>query len=210
VVPSSTDETSHGLLTLAIAADVLDIGVSGLAIESDTRLAPASDLLLTIGDRASAVSFEGRVVWCFFHGTRPGSGGEPLPVYRAGIEFSDVLTPRAERLVELLEGLAAASGETRLFGRFRLSSSEPVRVQLPGPFRCLEVSPQAVTVEARLPLEPPIGCVVDLRLNGIDDSIVAHVTDARREPRSEHWRLTLAVETASNAALTRLRELGGR
>jgi len=200
---------SHGQIVLAVDADVLDIGISGVAIESGTRLTPESGLRLTLGVADRSITFEGRVVWCFFHGTRPGDGGEPLPVYRAGIEFSDVLTPRAERMVDLLENLAAASGETRLFGRFRLSTSEPVRVQAVGAFRCLEVGQHSVVVESALQLEPVPGCAVELRPASTPTAVPAHVVDARREPRSDRWRLTLATDPASDS-LSALRALLAR
>lgn len=203
--------TDHGELVLVLEASALDIGLSGLAIETDTRLAPQCLVRLRIREQRGEIEVRGRVVWCFFHGTAEGGGGEPLPVYRAGIEFTDVLTPVAEALVRFLESHALVDGgETRLFGRFRLGDANAVRVELGSPFRLAGLEDGEASVEARLAVDAAPGTRVRLVPRGPHGGgapIEGHVTDlARDDARREIWRLRLALDEPA-AAASRLRPL---
>jgi hypothetical protein len=190
--------SSHGRLTVAIDAAVLDIGLAGLAIEVDTRLATQSAVTLRLAAEEGEVETRGRVVWCFFHGTASARGGEQVPVYRAGIEFTDVLTPLAAGLMRFLERNAVVEGGSRLFGRFRLSGERPATVELDAPFTAVEVRAAEAVIEAPIGIEPPPGCRVRLDpvgAGGDDAPIAGHVAEvARGESSSELRRLTLALE----------------
>jgi len=201
----------HGEIRLLLRGLVLDIGLAGLALETGTRLTPQRPMSLRLDTSEGALALKGRVVWCFFHGTATASGGEQVPVYRAGIEFQDVLTPIAEQLLEFLEAHAQVTGETRMFGRFRVANAGPVAVHSESTFRILEVDGESgvVKVEAELGLEPAPGCETRLRLVDGGDEIAATVADVERVPSSSLWRLDLALETAPAPLLARLRELAG-
>jgi hypothetical protein len=189
---------AHGELVLSIDAAALDVGLAGLAIETDTRLAPQRTVRLRIREdhERGEIELRGRVVWCFFHGTSEGGRGEHQPVYRAGIEFTDVLTPVAESLVRFLESHALAeAGETRLFGRFRLAAANAIRVELDASFRLTGLDGGEATVEAALPIEPTPGARARLDPRDGRPPIGAHVADlARHESSRELWRLRLALD----------------
>ncbi len=151
----------------------------------------------------------GRVVWCFFHGTTTAETGEQVPVYRAGIEFSDVLTPLAEKLLGFLEQHAQVNGETRMFGRFRVANAGPVAVHSTAECKILEVASDAVTVEAALGLEPAPGSQATLRLAALDHDLTSTVIDAVRAPRSDSWTLKLALDDAEPEHRQHLMALAG-
>jgi hypothetical protein len=199
---------AHGRLRLDLQATVLDIGLSGIAIESDTRLTPQGTLELRLASADEEIALLGRVVWCFFHGTASAPAGEQVPVYRAGIEFSDVLTPRAAALVQFLEANAAVSGETRLFGRFRLPEAGPVTICSDTPFRLVGLDGGTATVETELGLEPFAGSPVTLRLEDHAAPLRATVADARRSGDGrESWQVTLLLDAPDPEALSRLHAL---
>ena len=190
-------EAKHGDLVLSIEASALDIGLAGVAVETDTRLSPQRKTQLRIREQRGEIVLRGKVVWCFFHGTSAGAGGEHLPVYRAGIEFTDVLTPVAESLVRFLEGHAVVeSGETRLFGRFRLDEANAVRIEFEAPFRLVEAAGGDASVEAAIGVEPSPGSRAVLELRDGGAPIGAHVADVvRSDSDRERWRLRLALES---------------
>jgi hypothetical protein len=199
-------DTSHGELVLSLHARVLDIGLAGLAIETDTRLTPQHALGMRIGTSVDELELSGKVVWCFFHGTATAPTGEQLPVYRAGIEFSDVLTPRASELIRFLEAHAVVTMETRLFGRFRLDEAGPVSVHSKAPFRITAVGANEVEVETQLGLEPTAGAQAALRLAGEGDSLLATVADLARQT-GDLWRLLLRFDGPQPQAVARARYL---
>lgn len=183
---------SHGSLVVSLDGTVLDISLSGLAVETHTRLSPQRRLSLRLGDGSRTLRIDGHVVWCFLHGTRTTASGELLPVYRAGIQFEDVLSTQARELVDFLEGHAIVTLETRLFGRFRLPESDAVEVRSAAEFRVVELDADGLTVATTLGLEPRSGCEVELELDGATLTAPTTVVEAERLQGSDGgWRLRL-------------------
>jgi hypothetical protein len=198
---------AHGEAKIRIASSVLDVGLAGLAFETETRLPPELPATVTFGSDESQIALDGRVVWCFFHGTDAAPSGEQRPVYRAGIEFSNVLTPAAKRLVGFLEQQAAPSGETRLFGRFRPAAAEPIRVHVTTAFRCLEVETATVAIELHLAFEPTAGGEIELAPRGSEHLLAGRIAAAKRGEEPESWTITLAVGGADEDAVAALRHV---
>jgi hypothetical protein len=193
---------SHGNLVVSLDGAILDISLSGMAVETNSRLAPQRELSLRLGNGGRTLELTGRVVWCFLHGTRALPSGEQVPVYRAGIQFQNVLSGQAKQLLGFLEAHAIVTLETRLFGRFRIGDSDPVEVSSSAEFRVLELDAAGLTVESALGLEPRTGCEVELLLD--DSTLTARTTviEAQRVATEgdETWRIRLEfVELADPA-----------
>lgn len=154
---------THGQLILSLDGKVLDIGIAGMAIETQSRLAPHHRISLRLRKGSELLMLQGRVVWCFLQGTRTNDQGETLPVYRAGIEFADVLTEGSRELLSFLESHAIVTLETRIFGRFRLEESS-VAVSSSAEFEVRTINLHGMAVETSLAVEPGVGCDVELRL----------------------------------------------
>ena len=204
---SGPAQPAHGELVLSLHANVLDIGLAGLAIETETRLTPQHSLAMRIGSASHELELTGRVVWCFFHGTAAAPSGEQLPVYRAGIEFTDVLTPRATDLLRFLEAHAVVTMETRLFGRFRLDEAGPVSVHSHAPFRLRSVRGDGLELDAKLGVEPALGAQAALRLEGESESVLVNLAELARAADGEIWRLLLRFREPQPALVERARNL---
>jgi hypothetical protein len=192
---------THGSLLVSLEGSVLDISLSGMSIETNTRLAPQRTLSLRLGNGGEAMQLSGFVVWCFLHGTRSTHDGEQFPVYRAGIQFRDVLSPQAQELLRFLESHAIVTLETRLFGRFRVNESDPVEVSSSAGFRVVELNSNGLVVETTLGLEPRTGRDVELALEGTTLTAATRVVDAHRltERAEETWQVQLEfVEIAAD------------
>jgi hypothetical protein len=192
-------------LKLAIDAELLDLGLAGLAIETETRLGTETPVELELDSIGARAPLRGRVVWCFFHGTSTAATGEQIPVYRAGIEFADVLTPLASELVQLLERQLQLQGNSRLFGRFRVTEPTRVVVRWGGEASLLEVTGGSVRVEVPFALEPAPGTAAEIRLADGGQPIRAAVLDVARAEAPGAWRLELALEAGEGPSLARLR-----
>ena len=188
---------AHGSLVVSLDGVVLDISLSGMSIETNTRLAPQRVLSLRLGNGGESLQLSGLVVWCFLHGTRGASEGEQMPVYRAGIQFRDVLSPQAQELLHFLESHAIVTLETRLFGRFRIQESDPVEVSSSAGFRVIELNADGLVVETTLGLEPRTGRDVELLLDGSTLTAPTRVVDAKRltDRAEETWQLQLQFDT---------------
>lgn len=200
---------SHGSLVVSLDGTVLDISLSGMAVETNTRLAPHRALTLRLGNGGKALALTGRVVWCFLHGTRATTGGEQLPVYRAGIQFQDVLSPQAQDLVRFLESHAIVTLETRLFGRFRIEEDDSVEVSSSAEFRVVELDARGLTVETSIGLEAKNVCEVEIQLDGDAVRARAVVLEAQRlstQDQHETWRIQLEFADLEEPARARIQE----
>jgi hypothetical protein len=154
---------SDGALEISLDGSVLDISVSGMAIETQGRLAPRRPITLRLHHPDEVVKIEGKVVWCFLQGTRSDGHGESRPLYRAGIQFENILQPAAKKLASFLASHAIVSSETRLFGRFHVPDDGGVDMTSEAAFRVLSQSERGLTVETMLAVEPRPGTAVDIR-----------------------------------------------
>jgi len=152
----------HGALELSLDGRVLDISVSGMSLETHTRLNPRSRIALRLNHQLEGLAITGRVVWCFLQGTRANAKGDQQPLYRAGIEFENVLQPEAQRLAAFLSSRAIVTLETRLFGRFQVRGAEEVDVSSAADFRVVGLAETSLVIEAALAIEPQPGAAVDL------------------------------------------------
>jgi len=199
---------THGSLVVSLDGTVLDISLSGMAVETNTRLAPLRTIRLRLGNGDRVLTVSGRVVWCFLHGTRATESGEQLPVYRAGIQFLDVLSPQAQELVRFLEAHAIVTLETRLFGRFRIADNDAVEVSSSSMFRVVEIDTSGLTVESAAALEPRTGCEVELQLDGSTLTARTEVLDAQPVDDAEEagtFRIRLRFDSLDEADRERLR-----
>ena len=202
-----------GALEISLDGTVLDISLSGMAIETASRLAPRANITLHLHHADGEVSISGHVVWCFLQGTSSGADGDSSPLYRAGIQFEKVLRPQAQSLADFLSAHAIVSSETRLFGRFRVPAEGGVNVTSESGFHVLELTDAGLVVESTLAIEPARGAAVDLRLLAPAIAGRARVvgteggsgTDSDRSRIELEW-LSLSAEDRSE--LDRLRREG--
>ena len=189
-----------GALEISLDGVVLDISVSGMAIETQGRLSPRRPLTLRLHHLKEEVLIEGQVVWCFLQGTTHDLAGENRPLYRAGIQFGNVLQPDAQKLASFLSAHAIVSSETRLFGRFLVPGDGGVDVTSEADFRVVALSESGLTVETMLALEPKPGTAVDLHLSHPRVSGRARVVASRRRTPADDSLSEIELEWLSLSA----------
>jgi hypothetical protein len=190
-------DSCDGALEISLDGAVLDISVSGMAIEIQGRLAPRRPITLRLHHPEEVVKIDGRVVWCFLQGTKNDGHGESRPLYRAGIQFENILQPAAKKLASFLASHAIVSSETRLFGRFHVPDDGGVDMTSEADFRVLTHSERGLTVETMLALEPRPGTAVDLRFTEPDIHGRAQVISSRRQLPTDNSPFEIELEWLS-------------
>jgi len=71
---------------------IINISVSGVAIETTTRLEINKEYGLKINQRGNALRLKGRVVWAVLMRAEKKESGDIIPVYKAGMEFQQPLS----------------------------------------------------------------------------------------------------------------------
>ncbi len=165
-------EGIEGSFVFSLDVRVVNLSVSGMAVETSGRLNLGRSYSFKLRDGDAEVAIPGRVVWCVLGHTRRAAGGEVAPVYRAGVEFDNVLTDKAQVLVRLIEENAAVRLEKRVFGRFKLEAGEGVSVASQVDFTVRKLSLSGMLVETDFPVTKDSRFPLELRL---EDEVVSAI-----------------------------------
>lgn len=99
-------------------AQVLDLSVNGLAIETDAWLKVGETYILRVQAGAESLDVAGKVSWCRLVAMAPNHTGERRPRYRAGIEFGNALSDKGRRILEFAQHSGLVARPDRIFARF--------------------------------------------------------------------------------------------
>ena len=73
---------------------ILNLSTSGMAVELSQALKVGSSYPFMMSQGIDKISVDGTVQWCRFAGTIPLGPGEHRPIYKAGISFTKIHTPK--------------------------------------------------------------------------------------------------------------------
>jgi hypothetical protein len=153
-----------GTLHISTGARVINMSVTGMAIETDTQMRVGRAYSVTLKHGADFVlKLSGMVVWCHLRGIRKTEAGETKSVYHAGFRFEDVLTEKAQELTRFLEATAIIALDTRISGRFKLKLTEPVDLDTEYPFVVKTISASGLLLETET--SPPEGTIFDMEIH---------------------------------------------
>src|SRR6185369_16529600 len=93
----------HGSLLFRIDVIVLNLSLSGMAVETTQQMKLGRVYSVKLGDAAGFVDMDGIVKWCHLVKTRAGPNGEAQNVFHVGITFDGTLTEKASRLLAFMQ-----------------------------------------------------------------------------------------------------------
>ncbi len=103
--------------------DVIDINTSGAALVSDVRLDINKEYTLRLEEKDTVVPVRGVVVWSVLGGSITGRYGEVVPIYEAGMKFTDMTPERISAFNDFIEKLRI-SEDRRVIARFDIRPPE--------------------------------------------------------------------------------------
>jgi hypothetical protein len=185
----------QGSLLFVAEARVLDMSLTGMAVETDTRLRLDRTYSLRLRrEDGQDVPLTATVMWCQLRPAKDGAKAGSL-VYTAGLHFTDVLSEKAEKLVAFLQVSAVITVQTRICGRFRARFRESVSLATEYEFEVKTVSSSGMLITSEL--EPEQGSVfdMDVQLNGSEIHTRGRIAYVRRATApGSVGRLELGVE----------------
>ncbi len=155
-----------GSFAYAVQARVLNISLSGLAVETPTQLQVGRGYSFRLGRAQVSVLLEGHVVWCHLARTERRSGGDVIPVYRAGISFDDVLSDRAGELLDFMEKNVVLDLRRRVFGRFKLSERQEIVLHVKHRFLVKQLSVAGMLIQSPVAAQPESVFELEMVLDG--------------------------------------------
>jgi c-di-GMP-binding flagellar brake protein YcgR len=153
-----------GTLHISTGARIINMSVTGMAVETDTQMRVGRSYSVTLKHGADFVlRLSGTVVWCHLRGIRKTDAGDTRSVYHAGFRFENVLTEKAQELTRFLEATAIIALDTRISGRFKLKITEPVDLDTEYAFVVKTISASGLLLETET--APPEGTVFDMEIH---------------------------------------------
>ncbi len=142
---------------------VLNMSLTGLAVESRVALEIGRKYDLKLHSRRETIELNVDVQWC--HAVRPEQIGiaEVSSVYQAGLDFRHVLNDQARELLSFLEHNIVVDVERRIFGRFKIGLDEPIGLDAHYDFVVRKLSFSGMLIETDL--MPPVGAAFDMEMD---------------------------------------------
>lgn len=205
-------EGVRGSLIVTGDAQVTNLGLDGLGIETRTPLEVGRTYVLSLVRPDRQLRVEGRVAWCSLVRTERESD-EVLPIYRAGVRFVETLTDKANEVATFLDDNAVAGTEKRKFGRFRLSRDKAATVGAETEFVVREMSLSGMLIEADLALRVDTLHRMEIRLPELSFAAQVRIARAKRlddenESGVALYRLGVEFVELDHAAVASLEKLG--
>jgi hypothetical protein len=136
----------EGSFIVRIDVNVINLSVAGMAIETQNTLIVGRPYLFGIGEKGRQLEVTGRVMWCVLGKTRR-SGGDFTPVFRAGIQFEDVLSEQTLDLQKLIESSAVLDPGTQIFGRFVSDVGGIIDIEAEASFEVKKISLSGMLID---------------------------------------------------------------
>jgi len=128
--PRYVVEGVEGTLMFTTHVDILNISINGVALKANRRLEIGREYILRLEYKDRTVSVNGVVVWSVLSELTDGPHAEKVPVYKAGMRFTDIISDNMARLLEFIESHKLSQDE-RLNIRFTIKA--PDKAILDGP-----------------------------------------------------------------------------
>jgi hypothetical protein len=92
----------HGKMVLADDVKILDISLSGISLKADRRLNIGCNYMLNIADKGNPLTVKGKVIWSLLGENKDGKRGEIIPIYTAGMKFTDITKKKKKEITEFI------------------------------------------------------------------------------------------------------------
>jgi hypothetical protein len=171
----------HGNLLYSSDLDVLNISIDGAAIETTKRLELNREYTFKIRYKDVNLTLKGRVVWAILISKEKKDSKTAIPVYRAGVAFSDTLSEKANMLLDFIEENKIRTFENRIGSvRFKITKSENIKIDLPHRYKVKKISLTGMLAETEYPLEIDSHHDIELFLNDSVVNIVGRIANCEK------------------------------
>ncbi len=186
----------YGSLLFTIDVSVVNMSIDGMAIESSKRLNVGRKYILKLSHDKKVLKLNGKVVWCNLSKAMKTDQGAVVPVYKAGIEFDDVISDKAKDLRHFLEENVIIKLESRMFGRFKVRPKQSINLDSEYDFHVQTLSLSGMLIETELLPDKESVFDMELKFNENNISIKGRVAYVKQvgEPEQKQEKSHLGVE----------------
>ena len=171
----------HGNLLYSSDLEVLNISIDGALIDTTKRLELNREYTFKIRYKNVNLTLKGRVVWAILISKEKKDSKTAIPVYRAGVAFTDALSEKANMLLDFIEENKIKTFENRIGSvRFKISKTENIKIDLPHRYKVKKISLAGMLAETEYPLEIDSHHDIELFLNDSVVNIVGRIANCEK------------------------------
>lgn len=138
----------HGNMIFSSDINIVNISIDGASIHTTKRLALDREYNLKIKYRDTTLNLKGIVVWSVLSHTEARKSGEVVPVYKAGLRFTNVLNDRSSGLMKFIDDNKTESIERRVVGvRFKVKNEDGSLIDYPYEYHVKKLSLSGMLIE---------------------------------------------------------------
>jgi hypothetical protein len=190
-----TVDSIHGNLLYSSDVNIVNISIDGAAIETSKRLNIDREYTLKIKYGNKFLSIKGIVVWSNLSRTTTNKDGEVVPVYKAGVRFTNVLTEKSYELMKFIEENKSDSIEQRLVGvRFKMKKMEDAFIDHADECRIKRISLSGMLIEADDFIDVDFISEMEIFLDNKLISITGRVANCTEMPGDKIKKYNIGVE----------------
>ena len=152
----------RGILVFPMRLRVLNMSLTGLAVESRVALEIGRKYDLKLHNGRETIELNIDVQWCHLVRTERVGIEDVSPVYQAGLDFRHVISDQARELLSFLQHNVVVDVERRIFGRFKIGLDEPVGLDAHYDFVVRKLSFSGMLIETEL--TPRVGADFDMEM----------------------------------------------
>lgn len=196
----------EGSFEVRIDAKVTNLSIVGMAIETRNTLIVGRQYSFRVAQGSLQVDVAGRVIWCVL-GSTQRKGDELEPVFRAGIQFEDVLSEKTLALQKLIEASVVVDPGVPLVGRFGDAVEGLVDAEQDAGFEVKKISLSGMLCDTdwaprRNEVVPFEACLGDIVVTG--HGRVAYIERYQSNDGTTRYRLGVEFTLLSDRSKARL------
>jgi c-di-GMP-binding flagellar brake protein YcgR len=160
----------NGSMILAKFVKIINISMGGMCLETEKRLMVGSQYTIKLDSEGRSLKARGIIVWSSLTDSLKDSKGNIIPIYRAGMKFTDVSDEKANEIVDFMEmhrqnadkalNLQSPSGH-RLF--VRIGIEDPAKAVLDYHYKIKNLNRGGMLIESEHALD--IDCMLPMEMN---------------------------------------------
>lgn len=177
--------------------EILNISIEGAAIETTKWLDLNREYTLKVKYKDIVLNLRGRIVWAVLTSKGKKGSGEVIPVYRAGVRFTDTLSEKTTMLINFIEENKIRALEKRLVGvRFKIVTLQDTKIDYPYKYEVKKMSLSGMLVETEYALDLNSNYDIELFLTDNVLNIIGRIAYCEKIDSDDGTKYNIGIEFA--------------
>jgi hypothetical protein len=177
--------------------EILNISIDGAAIETTKWLDLNREYTLKVKYKDIVLNLRGRIVWAVLTSKEKKGSGEVIPVYRAGVRFTDTLSEKTTMLINFIEENKIRTLEKRLVGvRFKIVTLQDTKIDYPYKYEVKKMSLSGMLVETEYALDLNSNYDIELFLSDNVLNIIGRIAYCEKIDSDDVTKYNIGIEFA--------------